>query len=145
MNRQMFAKNGRRSRGIVGGARRAALATATVGAIGAATLLMTCTNAMASSGVCNPSCSAYAEFASDGEILTIHDNLKDNVSTIAILEDYIKGFATFHTVVDRNGFDGPPASVNLSFPEGTEVYYKACLGTTMENSHSCSGWRTDHA
>ena len=105
------------------------------------------TPASASGAACNPGCTAYAEFASDGEILTIHDYAPDGYPTVALLELYdgpANGWDLAEVLEDHNGYDGAAVSANLSLPEGRQVRYRACLGT-YDNYWSCSDYRTDTA
>jgi hypothetical protein len=104
-------------------------------------------SASASGAACNPGCTAYAEFASDGEILTIHDYAADGYPTVALLELYdgpANGWDLAETVEDHNGYDGAAVSKNLSLPEGRQLRYRACLGTSA-SYWSCSAYRTDTA
>ena len=103
--------------------------------------------AMASGAACNPGCTAYVEFASYGEILTIHDYEADGHPTVGLLELWdgpANGWDLAETVEDHNGYAGAPVSKNLNLPEGRQLRYRACLGTS-DSYWSCSDYRTDTA
>lgn len=125
--------------------RWASVATALGLAAGA--VLVSGAPAMASGAACNPGCTAYVEFASKGEIFTIHDYSADGHPTVGLMEQYDgpdNGWDFVESVEDHNGYAGAPVSLNMNFPEGRKLRYRACLGT-YENHWSCSDYRTDTA
>lgn len=111
----------------------------TTGAIAAAALLQT-PAAQADSSVCNPDCSAAADWQSYGEILTVHDYASNGRATVAQLDLGRDGSSTPYW--NTNGYAGPPAVYNLDFAEGIPIRYRVCEGenNTLVN---CGGWRND--
>jgi hypothetical protein len=128
-------------------ARRWITAVGAAGTLAAGVVLAAASPAAASGAACNPGCSAYVEFDSYGEILTIHDYSPDGHPTVGFLDLWdgpANGWDLAEIVEDHNGYDGAAVSKNLSFDEGRQLRYRACLGT-YDAYWSCSSYRTDTA
>jgi hypothetical protein len=119
--------------------RALAVASTTTGLIAAAALLQA-PAAQADSSVCNPDCSAAAEWQSYGEVLTVHDYASNGRSTVALLDLNRDGSTTPYW--NTNGFAGPAAVYNLDFPEDIPIRYRVCENDSNALVN-CGGWRND--
>jgi hypothetical protein len=102
-----------RSLGVLGAA----------GALAVGASLAVAPAASADSTLCNPDCSAAADFTSHGEKLVVHDYESDGFGAVAYIwnNGTYKGYC-----LNTSGYDAPPVTCDFSFAEGSEVTYKVC-------------------
>ncbi|MBO4206895.1 hypothetical protein [Micromonospora echinofusca] len=123
---------------------RKALTPAALAAVVLTGILVNAPAAQASGGVCNPGCTSHVEFASYGEILTVHDYAANGRSTVALLD--INRDGSYSQYWNGLGYDAPPAEFNLEIGEGVAIRYKACEGYLSTGEiFNCSGWYNDVA
>ncbi|WP_133169143.1 hypothetical protein [Streptomyces sp. MH60] len=96
--------------------------------------------ASASSSLCNPGCSAAADFQSLGEKLVVHDYDSDGKGAIAFLYNNYESY----TCKNTKGYDAPPVTCDYEFKEGSPVSYQVC-NLVDGVAVNCSGWREDKA
>ncbi|MEV6163079.1 hypothetical protein AB0L71_14340 [Streptomyces sp. NPDC052052] len=111
------------------------------GVLAAATSFMAAPAATASSSLCNPDCSAAADFKSLGEKLVVHDYASDGYGAVA----YIYNNGTYKgRCLNTKGYDASAVTCDFSFAEGSVVSYYVC-NWDGSSAFYCSGWRDDTA
>ncbi|MCS0638611.1 hypothetical protein NX801_23730 [Streptomyces sp. LP05-1] len=117
-------------------------ATAALGAV----LMLGAQPAAADGSVRNPGGEAGVDFASYGEIFTVHDYKANGVATVGQIDIKSGGnWLAYDDVINTKGYDGPPVKVNYSIGEGTQVRYRACQYSGSAGAYDCSGWHYDKA
>ncbi|MFI2644228.1 hypothetical protein [Streptomyces sp. NPDC018610] len=93
------------------------------GALAVAASVSVAPAASADSSLCNPDCSAAADFKSLGEKLVVHDYESDGYGAVAYIwnNGTYKGYC-----LNTSGYDAPPVTCDFSFAEGSAVTYKVC-------------------
>ncbi|MEV5479213.1 hypothetical protein ACFV2L_14165 [Streptomyces sp. NPDC059687] len=107
--------------------------------------LITAGPASASGTVATAGGEAAVNFESYGEHFTVHDYKADGRATAGYMWALLNGsWHQYPEVVNRNGYAGSAVTVNYSIPEGTQVAYQACLGTSG-TGQECTDFHYDTA
>lgn len=111
-------------------------------ALAVGTAVMATPTATADSSLCNPGCSASADFRSLGEKLVVHDYEPDGYGTIGFIYN---GSSRKRDCINTKGYEAPPVTCDYSFAEGSEVSYQVCNLTRQGLPFNCSVWHYDRA
>lgn len=111
-------------------------------ALAVSAAVVTAPSAAADSSLCNPGCSAAADFKSLGEKLVVHDYETDGYGAIGFIYN---GSSRKRDCINTKGYDAPPVTCDYEFAEGSQVSYQVCNLTREGLAFNCSVWHYDRA